>query len=64
MGDCAIKKLDELKIKYSAKIDEKLDTIEQIVLLKKLLETKGTPEITPVDIVKSKMKKLLSKVAR
>ena len=64
LGDCAIKKMDELKIKCDAKIDEKLDPIEQIVLLRKLLETKGTPKITPVDKVKSKMKKLLSKVAR
>ena len=64
LGDCAIKRMDELKIKCDAKIDEKLDSIEQIVLLKKLLETKGTPKITPVDKVKSKMKKLLSRVTR
>ena len=64
LGDCAIKRLDELKIKCGAKIEEKLDPIEQIVLLRKLLETKGTPKITPIDKVKSKMKKLLSKVSK
>jgi len=62
LGDCAIKKLDELNIKSNAKIGESLAQVEQIVLLKKLLETKGQPKITPVDKVKSKMKKLLSKV--
>ncbi|MBI2124820.1 DUF362 domain-containing protein [Candidatus Pacearchaeota archaeon] len=62
LGDCAIKKLDEKGIKDFVKIGENLDTIEQLVLLRKLLETKGAPKITPVDKVKSKMKKLLSKV--
>ncbi len=64
LGDCAIKKLEELKSIPIAKIDEKIDEIEQIVLLKKLLTTKGTPKITSVDKVKSKMKKLLSKVIK
>ncbi len=63
LGDCAIKKLQELKVKVEAQIPENLDQVEQLVLLKKLLETKGTPKITTVDKVKSKMKKLLSKVA-
>lgn len=63
LGDCAIKRLNELDIDM-AKIDEKLDNVEQLVLLKKLLETEGKPKITPVDKVKSKMKKLLSKVVR
>jgi len=62
LGDCAIKKLDELNIKSNAKIGESLAQVEQLVLLKKLLETKGMPKITPVDKVNSKMKKLLSKV--
>ena len=62
LGECAIKKLSELKIKSIAKIDESIDEIEQLVLLKKLLTTKGKPAITPVDKVKSKMKNLLSKV--
>ena len=61
IGDCSIKKLDELGVSV-AKIDEKADPVEQLVLLKKLLETEGKPKITPVDKVKSKMKKLLSKV--
>ena len=64
LGDCAIKKLEELKINPDAKIPENIDEIEQLVLLKKLLTTKGMPKITPVDKVKSKMKKLLSKVIR
>mgnify|MGYP001618884055 FL=1 len=62
LGECAIKKLSELKIKSIAKIDESIDEIEQLVLLKKLLTTKGKPAITPVDKVKSKMKNLLSRV--
>lgn len=62
LGDCAIKKFEELGIKPIAKIDENIDEIEQLVLLKKLLTTEGSPKITPVDRVKSKMKKLLSKV--
>ena len=62
LGDCAINKLQSLDIEPIAKIDESIDGIEQFVLLKKLLTTKGEPKITPVDIVKSKMKKLLSKV--
>ncbi|MDP3766061.1 MAG: DUF362 domain-containing protein [Nanoarchaeota archaeon] len=64
LGSCAIKKLEELKTGTIAKIDENIDEIEQLVLLKKLLTTEGTPKITPVDKVKSKMKKLLSKVIR
>ena len=62
LGNCAIKKLEELKSKPTTKIGEGIDEIEQLVLLKKLLTTKGNPTITPVDKVKSKMKKLLSKV--
>ena len=63
LGDCAIKKLQELQITGIAKLDEKTDDVEKIVLLQKLLTTEGTPKITQVDKVKSKMKKLLSKVA-
>lgn len=63
-GDCAIKKLKELKTRSIAKIEENLDEIEQVVLLKKLLTTKGEPAITPIDKVKSKMAKLISKAAR
>ncbi|MBI2659383.1 hypothetical protein HYX05_04780, partial [Candidatus Woesearchaeota archaeon] len=62
LGECAIKKLNELKIRPIAKIEENIDDVEQLVLLKKLLVTAGTPKITTVDRVKSKMKKLLSKV--
>jgi len=62
LGGCAIKKLEELKIESTAKIEENLDEVEQIVLLKKLLITKGTPKITHVDKVKSKITKLISKV--
>jgi len=62
LGECAIKKLSELKIESIVKIDENVDEIEQLILLKKLLTTEGNPTITPIDKVKSKMKKLLSKV--
>jgi len=62
LGDCAIKKMDELNIKSVARINENIDEIEQLVLLKKMLTTEGQPKITAVDKVKSKMKKLLSKV--
>ena len=62
LGGCAIKKLQDLRIETIAKIDENIDEIEQLILLKKLLTTEGKPRITPVDKVKSKMKKLLSKV--
>ncbi len=64
LGNCAIKKLDELKVRPAAKIDEDIDEVEQLVLLKKLLTTPGQPKITPVDKVKSKIKNLLSKVVR
>ena len=63
LGDCAINKLGS-KIKSTATIRENLDELEQLVLLKKLLTTEGTPKITTVDKVKSKMKKLLSKGVR
>ena len=62
LGDCAIKKLKELKTEPIAKIEEGIDEIEQLVLLKKLLTTEGKPKITHVDKVKSKMKKLISRV--
>ena len=64
LGDCAIQRLKTLNVKPLALIDENLDEIEQLVLLKKLLTTPGQPSITPVDKVKSKMKRLLSKVIR
>lgn len=63
-GDCAIKKIQEMKVKTTATIQEGLDEIEQLVLLKKLLTTEGTPRITPIDKVKSKMSKLVSRVMR
>lgn len=59
LGDCAIKKLESLKTKAAAKIEENIAEVEQLILLKKLLTTEGTPRITHVDKVKSKMKKLL-----
>ncbi len=62
LGDCAIKRLEDLDIKAITKIEENVDEVEQLMLLKKLLITEGKPTITPVDKVKSKMKKLLSKV--
>jgi len=64
LGNCAIRKLEELHIKSDVQIHEDLDQVEQLVLLKKLLETGGKPKITPVDKVKSKMKMILSKVIR
>ncbi|MBI3035196.1 hypothetical protein HYY71_02640 [Candidatus Woesearchaeota archaeon] len=62
LGDCAIKKFEELNIKSVARINESIDGIEQLALLKKLLTTESQPKITNVDKVKSKMKRLLSKV--
>ena len=62
VGSCAIKKLQQLNINNVAKIDEDIDTVEQLVLLQKLLTTEGRPKITPIDKVKSKMKNLLSRV--
>ena len=62
VGDCAIKVFAKTKLDVAAKIDEKTDEVERLVLMKKLLTTKGIPKITPVDRVKSKMKRLLSKV--
>jgi hypothetical protein len=62
LGDCAIRKLEELNINSIEKISEKIDDVEQFVLLRKLLITEGKPTITHIDKVKSKMKKLLSKV--
>ncbi len=63
LGDCAVNKLGN-KLKSTATIKEDLDELEQLLLLKKLLTTEGTPKITPVDKVKSKIKKLLSKGMR
>ena len=62
LGECAIKKVGDFKIEPVAKINEHMDEVEQLVLLKKLLITEGKPKITSVDKVKSKIKKLLSKV--
>ncbi|MBI2101940.1 DUF362 domain-containing protein [Candidatus Woesearchaeota archaeon] len=64
LGDCAIKKVAELGIKPMAQINENIDAIEQVVLFRKLLTEKGYVRITPIDKVKSKMKKLLSKIVR
>ena len=63
-GDCAIKRNEELGIKPMATISENVDEVEQLVLFKKLLISKGETPITPVDKVKSKMKKLLYKIVR
>ncbi len=63
-GDCAIKRLDEMKVKPMAQISENVDMVEQLVFLKKLLTSKGEATITPIDKVKSKMKKLLSRVVQ
>jgi uncharacterized protein (DUF362 family) len=64
LGDDAYKKICELKTESVAKIDENIDAVEQILFLKKLLTTKGTPKLTPVDKVRTKMKKLLFKVVK
>ena len=66
-GDCAINKIKEGReydIKPMAQISENVDEIEQLVLFKKLLTTKGETTVTPIDKVKSKMKKLLSKIVK
>ncbi|MBI1935215.1 DUF362 domain-containing protein [Candidatus Woesearchaeota archaeon] len=64
LGDCSIRKLQELKLDNIEKINEDMDHVEQLVLLKKLLTTKGVPKISSIDKVKSKMQMLLSKVVR
>ena len=64
LGGCAEKKTGDMGIKSIAKIDENLAFVEQLALLQKLLTTQGNPKITPIDKVKSKMRKLLSKVIR
>ncbi|MBI2557937.1 DUF362 domain-containing protein [Candidatus Woesearchaeota archaeon] len=62
LGDCAIKKLEELNIKPMAQLAENVDNVEQLVLFKKMLTSKGETTITTIDKVKSKMTKLLSRV--
>ena len=64
LGSCAIRRSEELKMGPVAKIGEDIGDVEQLVLLKKLLTTEGTPKITNVDKVKSKITKLFSKVAK
>ena len=64
LGDCAIRKLTQMNLGSIEKIEEGIDEIEQIVLLKKLLTTKGKPNLTPIDKVKSKMKRLLARVIK
>ncbi|MEK6983247.1 MAG: DUF362 domain-containing protein [Nanoarchaeota archaeon] len=63
-GDCAISKSTELGTKPMAKISERLDEIEQLVLFKKLLTSASETAITPVDKVRSKMKNFLHNVTR
>ena len=63
LGDCAAKKLGSMGLEF-ASIKENMDSVEQILLLKKLLITEGTPKITNIDKIKSKMQKLLSKVMK
>jgi uncharacterized protein (DUF362 family) len=63
LGNCVIKSLGN-KIESSAKIPEEMDFAEQMLLMKKLLTTKGVPKITSVDKLKSKMKNMFSKVGR
>jgi len=62
LGNCAIKRFENIDIKPMAQISEDTDVVEQLVLFKKLLTEKGEVRITPIDKVKSKMKKLLSRV--
>lgn len=61
-GDCAINKLKKDKIKLNTYMSEKGDSVEQLMVMKKLLTTKGKLVITPIDIVKTKITKLVSKV--
>lgn len=63
LGDCAIKRLNELNLDVP-KIEENANDLEQLLFLKKLLTSKGASKITPIDRVKTKMKMLLSKVVR
>lgn len=63
LGDCVARRLEELGLNIP-RLGEQMDSIEQLLLLKKLLTTKGTPKITPIDRVKTKMKMLLSRVVR
>ena len=63
LGDCAIKKFESMGLGF-ASIGENIDSIEQLILLKKLLTTEGAPKITNIDKVKTKMQKLLSRVIK
>ena len=70
-GDCAIKSINNQNdIKEKANklnipvISEKSNPDEQVLLLKKLLTTKGKPSITPIDKVKTKIINLVSNIKK
>ena len=63
LGNCAINKFESMGTGF-ASINEETDSVEQLILLKKLLTTEGAPKITNIDKVKTKMQKLLSRVIK
>ena len=63
LGNCAINKFESMGLGF-ASINEETDSVEQLILLKKLLTTEGAPKITNIDKVKTKMQKLLSRVIK
>lgn len=61
-GDCAISKLKKEGTSMPASISEKADSLEQLLLLKKLLTTKGKVSLNLLDTATAKVAKLVSKV--
>lgn len=60
-GDCAIGKLKKEGVEMPASISEKSDSMEQLLLLKKLLTTKGKTTINVFDKAATKVGKIVSK---
>jgi len=61
-GDCAISKLKKEGIAMPASISEKADSLEQLLLLKKLLTTKGKTTISTLDRAATKITKAISHI--
>ncbi len=61
-GDCAISALKKEGVAMPASISEKADSLEQLLLLKKLLTTKGKVSLNLLDTASAKVTKVISKV--
>ena len=61
-GDCAISALKKEGVAMPASISEKADSLEQLLLLKKLLTTKGKVSLNLLDTAAAKVTKVISKV--